>query len=159
MFFKKWRLALVVIWMCVIFLMSHLDGATSWILTGELFTVLKTGSVDTESSLDEKLTLYDEEHNWNMMVFLRKAAHFGEYFILAVLIMNALLFNHSWQVSVKMSFLISGLYAVFDEVHQLLIPDRTGRLIDVGIDMAGIIAALLILGMIKNFRKARIDEN
>lgn len=159
MLLKKWRVALVILWMCVIFLMSHLDGAKSWILTGELLTVVKTGSLDHDRTLDEKLLSYEENTTWNAMVFLRKFAHFAEYFILAILLMNAFLFHIDWYAALKWSLVISVTYAVLDEAHQLLIPDRTGRIVDVFIDTAGIVTALLFLWIIKCIRKAKNNEN
>jgi VanZ family protein len=139
--------------------MSHLDGAKSWYLTGEFLTITKTGSIDDETSYDEKMKSYDEDDTWNQMVFLRKFAHFAEYFVLAILLMNAYLFRTSWKTSVKWTVLIGVMYAIFDEVHQLFIPDRTGNILDMMIDTSGVAFGLICLMLLKAVRKAKTHEN
>ena len=146
----------MIIWMGVIFMMSHLDGAKSWYLTGEFLTVTKTGSLDNESTYDEKMKSYDEDDSWNQMVFLRKLAHFTEYLVLAILLMNALLFRMSWKESVKWTLLIGIAYAIFDEVHQLFIPGRSGNVIDMMIDSLGVVMGLFCVVWIIKVRKAKI---
>ncbi len=159
MIFKRASLIFVIIWMCVIFMMSHLDGAKSWYLTGEFLTVTKTGSVDNESTYDEKMQRYDTGATWTQMVMLRKFAHFAEYFVFAILLMNALLFRTTWKTAVKWTLMIGIMYAIFDEVHQLFIPDRTGNIIDMMIDTTGVVFGLICLKWLKAVRKARIHEN
>lgn len=159
MYFKKWSIILVVFWMGIIFVMSHLDGSKSWILTGELLTIIKTDSFDFESTLDEKLESYEVKSTWNKMAFLRKTAHFVEYFILGALLMNALLFRLTRVKASKVAFLTGFIFAVLDEIHQLFIPKRTGRIMDVIIDMSGVLVALLFLEVIRKVRKANTNEN
>ncbi len=71
---------------------------------------------------------------------LRKIAHMVEYFILAVLLYRA--FKGSFVLG--FSYLIfwpsvlSFLYAVSDEIHQLFVPTRNGNAGDVLIDGIGI---------------------
>ena len=48
--------------------------------------------------------------------------------------------------------LISLLYACSDEMHQLLVPGRSGRMIDVGIDMAGVLIVLICMILSKNMK-------
>lgn len=159
MIFKRASLIFVIIWMCVIFMMSHLDGAKSWYLTGEFLTVSKTGSVDKESTYEEKMESYDKGATWTQMVMLRKFAHFAEYFIFALLLMNALLFRTNWKVSVKWTLLIGIMYAIFDEVHQLFIPDRKGNILDMMIDTSGVVMGLICLMWIRKLRKAKMHED
>jgi len=69
---------------------------------------------------------------------LRKNAHFFAYLILGVLVMNAL--RHSGVKRLRacvFALVISVLYAVSDEVHQLFVPGRGGQVVDVLIDSAG----------------------
>jgi len=42
------------------------------------------------------------------------------------------------------SISFGGGYAVTDEIHQLFVPDRSGRILDVGIDTLGVITGVLI---------------
>lgn len=159
MYVKKWRYVLVALWMFFIFSMSHVDGAKSWLLTGEVLTIVKTGGVDTESSEQEKLKSYDSEENWGMMVLLRKAAHFIEYFILTLLLINARLYRSDHVNAIKMSMIIAVMYAFFDEAHQLLIPGRTGNVVDVMIDSSGVMVAAIIAVIILRLRKVKTNES
>lgn len=71
----------------------------------------------------------------------KKFAHVAEYFILNLLWIRALNKKSPAQAT-----LFSLAYAFTDEIHQLFIPNRTGKLRDVGIDFIGIsLASLLIL--------------
>lgn len=69
---------------------------------------------------------------------LRKNAHFFSYFVLGILVMNGL--RSSGVSGYRMIVFALGiciLYAISDEVHQLFVPGRGGRVSDVFIDSAG----------------------
>ena len=70
-------------------------------------------------------------------VVVRKGAHATEYAVLAFLILLAM-DRKKWAVS----FAITTLYAVSDEIHQLFIPGREGKVMDVLIDSMGAIAGV-----------------
>jgi len=71
----------------------------------------------------------------------KKTAHVIEYTVLFLLWFRALGNKNPFQAIV-----FSIVYAFTDEIHQLFIPGRTGRLRDVGIDSIGmIIFAFLIV--------------
>lgn len=156
MFFKRFRWFLVIGCMFLIFMMSHLNGVKSWYLTGEFLTVAKTGSFDLDSGFDEKMASYDAEGTWSQMVFLRKFAHFAEYFVLVVLLMNALLFKFSVKRSATISFIWGALYGVLDELHQLFVPGRTCSVTDMLLDGMGVLAGCLFVVFIVSFRKANV---
>ena len=81
-------------------------------------------------------------------IILRKLAHIGEYAVLTFLLARALSrysLKTSSQRLLLLSFLLSLLYAVSDEVHQRFIPGREGALRDIAIDSIGITLALLLL--------------
>lgn len=85
-----------------------------------------------------------------------------EYAVLATLLWRALLNTYPAQAKVEhgetidplpatlslrgwtfpLAFVIALLYAIFDEWHQSLVPNREARLLDVGIDMVGMVTAL-----------------
>ena len=73
--------------------------------------------------------------------------------------MNALLFRLSWKESVKWTLLIGIAYAIFDEVHQLFIPGRSGNVVDMMIDTFGVVMGLFCVIWIYKARKARIHED
>ncbi|GAA0484925.1 VanZ family protein [Salinibacillus aidingensis] len=89
--------------------------------------------------------------------FIRKGAHFGVFFILVFLFILA--FQKStalpakWMVS--WSFLLTVLYAVFDEFHQGITPNRTPYIGDVIIDTIGAVAGVFIYGMFSVYLRKR----
>jgi len=71
---------------------------------------------------------------------LRKTAHVVEYFILTFLIYRA--FKRTWNLDpLSLLFypaMISFIYAVSDELHQLNVPNRHGAVEDIWIDSLGV---------------------
>ena len=71
--------------------------------------------------------------------------------------------NGAWRKFRKEMFLpwlIAALYAATDEIHQLLVPGRSGQLSDVILDSAGAlagVAAFTVLCWLINRRKARVS--
>ena len=90
-------------------------------------------------------TLRVSEVNWQDFV-IRKTAHFIEYFILYFLYQYGLLKStHLSSYKIKMlALLFAIVYAVTDEVHQLTVIGREGRLRDVIIDSLGASLGLYI---------------
>ncbi|MGC8833247.1 MAG: VanZ family protein [Armatimonadota bacterium] len=82
--------------------------------------------------------------------FVRKAAHFTEYALLSVLIWRAVIVT--WRrasPAYASSFAACFLYAVLDEVHQSFVGTRTPSRTDVGIDMVGAVAGLLVVALVR----------
>ena len=131
------KLLLIIIWLLVIFLFSNQDGSTSTSLTNGI--------------LEKYLFFVDSDI---FFMIIRKMAHITEYFILGILFLN---FINEFKIDKKIvvSILICFILASFDEFHQLFIPDRTGCLLDVFIDMIGASLGILILSLIKNHKKQR----
>lgn len=77
---------------------------------------------------------------------IRKAAHFSEYALLAVLWVAPLGFFSGIKGKKRLiiTFFICVLYAVFDELHQLFVPGRDGNIRDVLIDTSGAVMGLLL---------------
>ncbi len=75
---------------------------------------------------------------------IRKGAHFGEYFVFALLVEYGLRGGSGSRsgASLLLAFTIVALYALGDETHQLLVPSRTGSLRDCAIDILGATTAL-----------------
>ena len=78
--------------------------------------------------------------------------HLGGYGLLGLLLYRA--FNRGlvgWNlVSARNTFVVGFLYAISDELHQMYVPGRTPAVSDVVIDAAGIILALLFIGLVVN---------
>ncbi|MDD5084111.1 MAG: VanZ family protein [Candidatus Moranbacteria bacterium] len=77
------------------------------------------------------------------MLIERKGAHIFEYFILTLLWVRvfSFLFSKNERVAMGFSILSALIYAVSDEIHQLFVFARTGKLTDVLIDSIGIFIA------------------
>lgn len=73
----------------------------------------------------------------------RKGMHASVYFVLAILIMNALIVsNRKIFLAVVLSIIISFTYACTDEYHQTFVGGRTGQFSDVLIDTMGSIVGV-----------------
>ena len=85
---------------------------------------------DLKSGLDSAIDL-----------ILRKGAHIFVYAVLAFLLLKNFS-KTSWSYSV-LGAIISILYAVSDEIHQLSVSGRQGSIWDVGIDSIGIFLGIV----------------
>lgn len=72
---------------------------------------------------------------------IRKLAHMSEYAVLAITVMWAF---YGTAKRYGIAFILSVLYAVTDELHQLTVAGRCGSIIDVGIDTFGVILGLIL---------------
>lgn len=120
---------LIVAWALLVFYLSSQTGGESSGLSrfiAEIFTK------------DEKILEIIE-------MYVRKMAHFSEYAFGGMLFL--LLFN-TYEWSDKRKIITSiGLgiwYAITDEVHQLMVDGRSGRIVDVYIDSLGVATGVLI---------------
>ncbi len=75
----------------------------------------------------------------------KKGGHLVEYGILAGLCWRALRLTVPRRPIATIAFVITVLYALSDEFHQLFVPGRTGRLTDVLVDTVGASISLLLL--------------
>lgn len=139
----------VVIWMIFIFYMSGKTGQESSGQSGKISLFI--------TNLLEKVRQDPAQEMQNLQdileLVIRKAAHMTEYailFLLSYLAMVKISMSQSRFYNRSIAVLISLLYACLDEMHQLLVPGRSGRMIDVGIDMAGVLIVLICMLLSKN---------
>ena len=121
---------LVILWMGLIFYLSHQPATQSSDLSSGLTERILAVIDRVISGLDINVE--------NFHHLIRKGAHFFAYFVLGILVTSALR-THSlvgWR-HFFIACLICVVYAVSDEVHQLFIPGRAGQVKDVMIDSAG----------------------
>lgn len=123
-------LVLIIFWTGLIFLFSSQDGGESSGISRkfvELFTK-------------------DPEVIDRVEPYVRKLAHFSEYGLGGVLFIS-LFSTYEWtdRKKITVSILLGVWYAVMDEIHQLMVPGRSGALKDVYIDSLGI--ATGVIGM------------
>lgn len=78
--------------------------------------------------------------------YIRKLAHFSEYGMGGALVLSLFsTFRLNEIRQILFSTCIGIIYASTDEIHQLFVPGRTGKLIDVIIDSLGFITGLCFL--------------
>lgn len=121
------------LWMAVIFFLSHQNGHDSSETSGILLELLKLLGIGPGSSVQGALSY-----------LVRKAGHFTEYLILAILFLR---FSKQRGFSGKSAFyavLFVFLYASSDEFHQSFIPGRGPAFSDVLIDTAGGFTGVLL---------------
>ena len=147
---------LVLIWMGVIYYFSNMTGSES---TGKSIKTIETTIKKTVETTNEigitnknpdskKVKEIAKDLNFPM----RKIVHVFEYFILTLLLINAL-----YQSGLRdkklliISFAIAFTYACSDEFHQSF-TERTSSIIDVIIDMVGIITSILLIKIVKKIK-------
>lgn len=147
------RISLVVVWMLIIFSFSQVKGEKS----GSTSTNLIKDSVININRVLVKIKIAkpigDKQANkiaQNLNYPVRKIMHMAEYFILALLLYFAIILYNT-KKTYSLTFIISVLYAISDEIHQLFTA-RTGSVKDVLIDTIGIIMAIIFIEIIKKIK-------
>lgn len=124
----SWIAALL--WMALIFYLSHQPATTS--------NALSTGITEVLVKTVERVAPNANIDIQSFNNIVRKNAHFLAYLALGVLVINALRRSGVNEYrSVVLALGICVLFAISDEVHQLFVPGRGGQVSDVLIDSAG----------------------
>ena len=137
---KKLVLAwtLLILWMLFIFIMSSFNGVMSSNQSGSIAVLI--------------YNLFDISDTEKVSFIVRECAHVSEFFILGILVIN-LVSKYNVKHIYLISFIICVLYASSDEFHQLFVPGRSGQVTDIFIDMIGVVLGLLLVFLIRCFRK------
>lgn len=142
----------VLLWMLLVFSLSAQPAVQSSGFSRNVTKVIveivgKIIPLDIESStITDLVTKYENT--------VRKFAHGGVYFVLGILVMNAVLrssvrgFN-----ALAFTFAICVLYAVSDEVHQLFVLGRSGQIKDILIDSTGAVIGIALYEMTSRIKK------
>lgn len=137
------------IWMTVIFCFSARDAFES---EKDSYKVgLKVGKVvvhNFEKQSEEKQMEFAKKIDHPV----RKAAHATEYAVLGMILIGVFYPVKRYYLY---SLLISVMYSVTDEVHQLFVPGRSGQPLDVMIDSLGALIGTLIIFIIINLMNKR----
>jgi VanZ family protein len=140
-----------------------------WVPVAVWMVVIYSASSDTKSFehssrilapiLQWLMPQLSEEVVSHVVFIIRKFAHLTEYAILALLLWRALrkpVRNDtrpwSW-IQAGLAILVVALYAGSDEIHQLFVPHREGKIADVMIDTSGGVAGILLLWAAGRLRK------
>lgn len=129
---------LFVSWLILIYLLSAETGDQSGSLSdGILLSIAKLLKIsDTKAFVD------------TFGFFIRKLAHFSEYFILYILTYECFK-EYNCPKLIVVSVLFCVLFASFDEFHQLFVDGRCGQLSDVIIDSSGSIVSCFLWRLVK----------
>lgn len=131
---------LVILWMGLIFKMSSYNGIDSGNQSG--FIVNFIANIFNINNLDI------------ISFIVRKIAHLSEYLILGILVHN-LIKNYNKKTFI--AILICIIYAISDEIHQIFVPGREFKLLDICIDSIGSIIGIYmykyILYIINKYKK------
>ena len=121
-----------------------MDKAKDWqIKQLKLQSELNHG--DEEDTISQRV-LANKAFRLNQI--LRKIAHAGEYIILTFLLILLFRSKHTWNMDIKKAIILAVViclvYSMTDEIHQLLVPGRSGLLIDcVNDTCSGFVAAAI----------------
>lgn len=129
---------LLILWMLFIFIMSSFNGVMSSNQSGSIAVLI--------------YNLFDISDTEKVSFIIRKCAHVSEFFILGILVIN-LVSKYNVKHIYLISFIVCVLYASSDEFHQLFVPGRSGQVTDVLIDLIGVVLGLLLVFLIRCFRK------
>lgn len=142
---------LLLFWMCVIFGFSAQPAEASSALSGKVREIVIEIAEKIMPSLSDSMT--DEAEGKGILTtIIRKTAHFSCYLVLGLFAMwtaSCYGLKRKWQISI----LFCVLYAVSDEVHQLFVPGRAGKPVDVLIDTIGSLVGILFFIFLRNKRK------
>ena len=134
---KVFNIILLIIWLIIIFFFSS-D-------TGDI-------SSNKSSKLSNVVSIFcktDECKNKSEFV-IRKCAHFTEYLILALLIINVMKDYKTINYKLLLlTLILCLLYASSDEWHQTFVDGRVGSYKDVLLDTCGSLIGIIIYKLIK----------
>lgn len=139
---KSIKIILLVFWMALIFFLSaqiaNDSTETTNFVIDILYKLYKGLNIGNLSVLD-----------FTEIVFkpVRKLAHFSEFAILGILIyLNVKEYKKNRVV--LFALVLSALYALSDEIHQIFVPGRACTFVDMCIDTSGALIGILLIHLI-----------
>jgi len=135
--------------MIVIFLFSAQDASVSDQQSGRIVGSLSLVASGVAGDL--------------LTILTRKAAHIFLYFVLGVLLYNAIYrCRPVAKRAVLLAIVIACVYAISDELHQLFVPGRSGEVRDVLIDTAAatlaVVASAWIVRLLSSHKLTKPSE-
>ena len=139
---KSKYVILTIIWMSFIFCMSNQSANISNELSRNIENLLNSTPI-IGNMLSGIL------NSPNSQFIVRKSAHVILFCLLSILCFIVIYeIKKNIKISTLASFSITFIYACMDEIHQLFIPGRTGKINDVLIDSIGVIMGLIFINLI-----------
>lgn len=131
----------VLLWMGTVFYFSHQPGVGS-------SNTSKTVATKIVQIIDYKEKMGQEQRNEminKVDPYLRKIAHYSIYLVGGFIIANAMRNKTTKEGKLILSAgAIGVMYAITDEIHQLYIAGRSGRLVDILIDSLGVFTGVVL---------------
>jgi VanZ family protein len=141
------NIILLLIWLGVIFVLSSEQSTVSSTRSGAI--------VDTIKTINPSVT--DSE---NITFLVRKAAHITAYFVLGILMFRVVrIYSRIPKKAIVLSIVFVGMYAISDELHQLLVNGRSGEVRDVLIDTSSGALGVLVTYLIISWHARRTGVN
>lgn len=140
------KLVLLITWMAIIFNFSNDNGTESTKKSDLVITKIYQVITNAEPSKKQLQNIIDK-----YVYPIRKLAHFTEYAVLGILLVNFI--NEFKILSIKViiiSVILCMLYAISDEIHQLFSAGRSARILDVFIDTLGSSTGIIIYKLLNN---------
>lgn len=128
---NKNSLLLVILWMIFIFVMSSFDATSS--------------SNQSNFIIDIITSIINIKDTGLLSLIIRKLAHFTEYFILGILVINLIT---RYDKKIIIAILLCIIYATSDEIHQIFVPGRSCQITDIMIDSLGSIMGIYLYKLI-----------
>lgn len=136
---KQLSIILVLIWMIIIFIMSSFNAEDSAnqsnFIVNIIANILNINNIEL------------------LNLIIRKLAHFTEYLILGVLVINMFTKNNAKKYYL-LSILLCLIYATSDEIHQIFAPGRACQIKDILIDSIGSITGIYLYKLISKRKKS-----
>ena len=133
---------LLIAWMLLIFLMSNQPAHISNQQSNSFINMLAFFGIDLNSKLGSLASFV-----------VRKTAHFTEYAVLGFFTYKAVSCDVlDRKKAVLTAQLISTGYASTDEIHQMFVPGREGKVFDVMIDSCGAFCGIMVSMITKGQR-------
>lgn len=146
---------LVIVWMITIFYFSHQQGIGSSNTSKKVAIVI----VNILDIKNEILKEQKEEIVKTIEPIIRKLAHYILYMLGGILIINCMnAYIKKDSRVVIYSAIIGALYAISDEIHQLFVSGRSGKIVDIIIDSIGIFTGIAIYLFVKKIIEIMIDK-
>lgn len=140
---------LVLLWMVMIFYFSSQQGEGSGNTSKKVCEII----VDIIDIRDKYTEVEKDELVKTIEPVIRKIAHYTIYAIGGILISNCVCqYTNKEKVLIGISTMAGVLYAISDEIHQLMVSGRSGNIKDVIIDSLGVITGIIFFLLLKEMK-------
>lgn len=130
---NKLSIVLVILWTLLIYIMSSFNAVESSNQSNYIVNVISN--------------IFNISNINLLSLIIRKIAHYIEYLILGILIINMFIKNNNSK-SYLLSILLCIIYATSDEIHQLFVLGRSCQVLDIIIDSIGSISGIYLYKLI-----------